>query len=277
MARLIIFTDLDGTLIREEDYSFTDALPALEEIGRQKIPLVISSSKTRSEIEVYRERLNNRDPFIAENGGGIFIPEGYFTQEILGEYNPVKIEGYQAIMLGVSYKELRAVIEELRAKAYRIKGFGDLSVDEIAEITGLNSYEARLAKKREFDEVFILEEDDMQRKEEIFRFIKEKGYEYTKGRFYHIMGRTDKGKAVRLLIDLYKQTFGDIITVAIGDSMNDLPMLLEVQYPFIVRKSDGSYDKVFEEYPYIRRADGIGPEGWNRAVLDLIRSKISTS
>ncbi len=271
MARLVIFTDLDGTLISEEDYSFADALPALEEIRRQKVPLIISSSKTRSEIEMYRERLNNRDPFIAENGGGIFIPEGYFTQEILRDYNPVKIGEYQAIILGVPYRELRAVIEELRARACRIKGFGDLNVDEISEITGLNSYEAQLAKKREFDEVFILEEDDIQKKEEIFRFIKEKGYEYTKGKFYHIMGRTDKGKAVRLLIDLYKRTFGDIITVAIGDSMNDLPMLLEVQYPYIVRKSDGSYDKVFEGFPYIRRVDGIGPEGWNRAVLELIK------
>jgi mannosyl-3-phosphoglycerate phosphatase len=273
MEKLIIFTDLDGTLIREEDYSYSEAIPALEEIKKRNIPLIITSSKTRPEIEIYRKRLNNKDPFIVENGGGIFIPEGYFAKEILKEHNPVKIEDYQAIILGIPYKELRVVIEELRARAYRIKGFGNLSVDEISEITGLSNYEAQLAKKREFDEVFILEEDDEQRKGEIFEFIREKGYECTKGKFYHIMGRTDKGKAVRLLIDLYKRTFGDVVTVAIGDSMNDLPMLREVQYPCIVRKSDGCYDSAFEEYPSVRRIDGIGPEGWNRAVLELLKER----
>ena len=76
--RMIIITDLDGTLLHHRTYSFEEAKPALDLVRRQGIPLVICSSKTRAEIEVYRKRLDNNHPFISENGGGIYIPAGYF-------------------------------------------------------------------------------------------------------------------------------------------------------------------------------------------------------
>jgi len=47
---MVVFTDLDGTLLRHEDYSWLPAGPALAELRRRRIPLVIASSKTRAEI-----------------------------------------------------------------------------------------------------------------------------------------------------------------------------------------------------------------------------------
>ncbi len=55
--KLVIFTDLDGTLLDRDTYSFEPALPALRLIRQKDIPLVLSSSKTRAEIEFYRERI----------------------------------------------------------------------------------------------------------------------------------------------------------------------------------------------------------------------------
>ena len=78
MKKLIIFTDLDGTLLDHKTYSFENAFEALQAIKEKNIPLIICSSKTRSEIEYYREKLSNNHPFVSENGGGIFLPEGYF-------------------------------------------------------------------------------------------------------------------------------------------------------------------------------------------------------
>ena len=52
MARIVIFTDLDGTLLHPKSYSFDAALPALNLIKEKKIPLVLCSSKTKAEIEV---------------------------------------------------------------------------------------------------------------------------------------------------------------------------------------------------------------------------------
>ncbi|MGH7828798.1 MAG: HAD hydrolase family protein, partial [Candidatus Binatia bacterium] len=47
---LIIITDLDGTLLDESTYSFQASLPAIQRVTSQGIPLILCSSKTRSEI-----------------------------------------------------------------------------------------------------------------------------------------------------------------------------------------------------------------------------------
>jgi mannosyl-3-phosphoglycerate phosphatase len=82
MNKVIIFTDLDGTLLDYDTYSFEKALPALQLLRERDIPLIISSSKTAKEVVFYREQLENDHPFISENGGGIFIPKDYFKSEI---------------------------------------------------------------------------------------------------------------------------------------------------------------------------------------------------
>jgi HAD superfamily hydrolase (TIGR01484 family) len=79
--QLIIFTDLDGTLL-DSDYSFRKALPALKMIKAEAVPLVLCSSKTKMEIEQIRKKMTNSYPFISENGGGIYVPKGYFEFQI---------------------------------------------------------------------------------------------------------------------------------------------------------------------------------------------------
>ncbi len=126
-----------------------------------------------------------------------------------------------------------------------------------------------MAKKRDFDEPFIFDGGENE-KEKLFESIKAKGFNFTEGRFYHIIGNSDKGKAVSLLINLYKKYYDEIITIAIGDNTNDIPMFEKVDYPVLVKKPDGSYDSKID-IPKIIKADGIGPEGWNKAVSDLLR------
>ena len=73
-TRILIYTDLDGTLLDHHTYSFQKALPALAEIKKRSVPLILCSSKTKGEIEEYQKKLKVRHPFISENGGAIFIP-----------------------------------------------------------------------------------------------------------------------------------------------------------------------------------------------------------
>ena len=75
MPNFVIFSDLDGTLLDHNTYSFDAAKQALESIEDKEIPLILCTSKTRGEIEYYRELINNKHPFISENGGGIYIPD----------------------------------------------------------------------------------------------------------------------------------------------------------------------------------------------------------
>ncbi|HLB03155.1 MAG TPA: HAD hydrolase family protein, partial [Nitrospiria bacterium] len=77
-SSIVIFTDLDGTLLDAATYSWKAAQPALELIKQRAIPLILCSSKNRAEIAAVRRQLDDHDPFISENGGGIFIPDDYF-------------------------------------------------------------------------------------------------------------------------------------------------------------------------------------------------------
>ena len=48
--RLIIFSDLDGTLLDHNNYDWSAAKPAMERLSASDIPVVLNSSKTISEI-----------------------------------------------------------------------------------------------------------------------------------------------------------------------------------------------------------------------------------
>ncbi len=266
MSRLVIFTDLDGTLLDPFSYSFEKASPAIAVLKEKNIPLVISSSKTKNEILFYREKLVNTDPFISENGGGIFIPKGYFGDTLtLPGIHIIEENLFHVVTLGASYEDLRKALKELREEGFRVQGFGDMSAAEVAEITGLSREESVMAKERYFDEPFLFQgtASDAQ---ELLQSVKAKGFAMTMGNFFHILGNSDKGKAVSILTELYRKHLGDIVTLAIGDNPNDIPMLEKVDYPVIVQLPDGSHDQRIS-LPGLMKAEGIGPVGWNKSVF----------
>jgi mannosyl-3-phosphoglycerate phosphatase len=265
----LVFTDLDGTLLDYRSYSFEAATPALQFISSKNIPLIICTSKTRAEIELYRRLLANHAPFVSENGGGIFIPDSYFSYDF--DYDK-EVDGYIVIEPGTPHKILIELLNSIKKDTgVNLKGISDMTIDELSEVSGLNKEQAGLARKREYDEPFIIygDEGDKERvKEEITR----RGFRHTEGGiFQHIMGENDKGKAVRVLIDLFRIKLSEPKTIGIGDSLNDLPMLEAVDIPILVQKPGGGYDSRIK-LDNLVFAQGIGPEGWNRAVLNLLEN-----
>jgi mannosyl-3-phosphoglycerate phosphatase len=270
--QLIIFTDLDGTLLDASTYSFEQAAEALALVSECRIPLIICSSKTRTEIEHYRLLLKNDHPFISENGGGIFIPKGNTSLKVYkGRIIIEEIDDYRTILLGASYKALRDGIIAMRTKGFDVKGFGDMTADEVSQVTGLSLEESAMARQREFDEPFLFTGPEDMRKA-LFEYIHELGFNFTQGAFFHLLGDSDKGKAVSILADLYAEQFEDIYTVAVGDSPNDLPMLRNVDIPVIVKKKNGVYDPSIN-LPNLIRADGVGPEGWNKVITQIVKNR----
>ena len=75
---LLVFTDLDGTLLDHDDYGFAPALPALERLRAAAVPLIPTTSKTLAETARLSRALGNGHPCIVENGSAICVPEGYF-------------------------------------------------------------------------------------------------------------------------------------------------------------------------------------------------------
>ncbi len=271
MPRIIIFTDLDGSLLDATTYSFDAAKAALSVIQRLGAALILVSSKTRAEMEPLRLRLNYFHPFIVENGGALCIPKGYFPFPI---DDSTANREYEVVAIGESYGTLRAALKQIGQElGSRLQGFGDLSVEEVARLTGLSSADAVLATQREYDEPFVVVGDEIA-PSRLLKATEARGLQCTRGgRFYHLMGSNDKGIASQRLMGWYRRlTQHDgqgLITIGIGDSLNDLPMLAVVDYPILVQKQDFSYDPDVQ-LPHLIRADGVGPVGWNRSLMDLL-------
>ncbi len=266
--KLVIFTDLDGTLLDRKTYSFEPAQPALLLIRQKGFPLVLSSSKTRAEIEFYRRKLENGHPFISENGGAVFVPKVYFSFQF--PYDR-ETDLFFVLELGIFYPRIIEVLELIKKETgILIKGFSDLTEKEISSLCGLDIKEAVLAKKREYDEPFIIEGGEKE-VELVKEKIEEKGMNYAwGGRFHHILGKNDKGKAVEILKEFYENQFFSIFTIGIGDSLNDLPMLSVVDRPVFLKGEDSLSPDVLLPIQNLAIINGTGPQAWNEVILNIV-------
>lgn len=264
--RKVVFTDLDGTLLDRLSYSYDQTLEAISLLHNKRIPIVFCSAKTRAEQEAYRQELSIKDPFIVENGGAIFVPRDYFPFR----FNHHKTANdYLVIELGISHQRVREVLKRIQAEVgCHIKCFEDMSAEEIAKDTGLNLRFAALAKQREYDETFKIE-DTQEKTKAVLDKIEEAGLTYSHGgRYYSAMAGNDKGKATRILIELFGRKLAKIETIGIGDSQNDVSMLKAVDMPVLVQKAESLWEEVNLANMY--KVEAVGPQGWSRAIHELI-------
>lgn len=259
---LVIFSDLDGTLLDHHTYSHQPALPALDELKRRGVPLVLCSSKTRAEMIPLHTELGLDAPIITENGGGVFAPESNPVAK--GDAWREAGEGWRVLEIGLPIAELRQRMAAFKGRL-GIKGFGDLSDREVAKLTGLSKEQAAKARKREFNEPLLPPADDEAGKA-LNEAAEEAGLQLTQGgRFWHLLGGGDKGKAVRLLSVLYAKHDPELTTMALGDAPNDLSMFQAVERPVLVAKPGGGHAQV--ELEGLLLEPLAGPAGFNHAVL----------
>ena len=121
----IFITDLDGTLLDHHTYDYSPAWPALHRLKKEHAPLILSTSKTAAEIIPFRLEIDNHDPFIVENGGGIFIPEGYFSSI---ELETREVGRFLVISHAPAYTQLQESLAQL-AERHNVK------VESFAEMT----------------------------------------------------------------------------------------------------------------------------------------------
>ena len=218
-------------------------------------------------MELLRSRLDNDDPFIVENGGGIFFPrdyEGFTIPEAMG------ISAYKSIMLGVPYAKIRHFIETIRP-TIALEGFGDWGIPELMERTGLSLEAAILAKEREFTEPFDLKE--RARLEELTHAAAHEGISITQGgRFLHFIGEgSDKGTAVNIIKSIFSANWKtNIFSIGLGDSLNDVTMLGQVDIPVLIPHEDKSFEDI--ELPGIIRAQFPGSLGWNASLTEILHT-----
>lgn len=252
----VLFTDLDGTLLDASTYSFDPARPALEALRRAGVPVVVATSKTRAEMRPILRSLGLDGPTIVENGGAILEKDGAVVP--LGPSAAKLLRGY-------------ALLKE-RAKG-ALRGFHEMSDAEVAAETGLSIDESSRARRREFDLPFAIL-DSKELGPMLAREAKKLGMSISRGgRFHHLHGPSDKGKALRVVMRRWRGRRA----AAIGDSANDLPMLEAATVAYAVQARDGQHDPdLVTGVPRLRLIDRPGPEGWAIAV-DQLLGKMSHS
>lgn len=271
--QIVLYSDLDGTFLDHQSYSFQESWPALKLAQANGVPVVFCSSKTSAEMEAVRRETGTKDPFVVENGGAIYVPADFFKFKLGGS---LKRDGFQIIELGTSYDVLVNALAQLAKElGLCIRGFHGMTAEAVAAECGLTLDQALLARLREYDEPFLLESASAEGLERLSVRARQLGLRVTRGgRFFHLAGDNDKGHAVRVLNDFFQRQRGEHHTVGLGDSLNDLPMLQAVDSPILVQRPDRSYDSdVVRELPGVCLADGVGPIGWNNAVAEILREK----
>lgn len=266
--RLLVATDLDASLLDEQTYSWAEARPALDELRRREALLVLASSKTQAEMEPLARALDFRSPLIVENGGALVVPPGVLRRDPAGAERRA---GHWRVELGQRRGPLAAALADIAAeRGARAIGFASLDASELARLTGLSRAAAALALAREYDEPFLLA--DPARLEEMVAAAERRGLRVTAGgRFLHLTGRTDKGRALRVLFDLLRADGQSFTSVALGDSPNDEELLMGADHAIIVPRASGPDPELVGSLPRATVAPAPGPSGWNQAVLAALR------
>jgi predicted mannosyl-3-phosphoglycerate phosphatase (HAD superfamily) len=245
-------------------------------LKEKNIPLILTSAKTRLEQNMVRKELGLSDPYVAENGGAVVIPKGYFSDSALRdiEYSQREIEEMEnegaytndekrrnlddpddsrthttkktskviIMELGESADSIRAKLSYIRKKYdINFKGVADFSIEELSNLVSISKEQAKRMAKRDYGETIL----QIQRKDfsRFFKYVKAEGMKVIYGgRFFDVTIGTDKGLAVGLLKRLFNNKLHDDVTFfGIGDSTNDVPMLNLMDVPILVQRPNSSW------------------------------------
>jgi mannosyl-3-phosphoglycerate phosphatase len=265
MKGLLVVTDLDGALLDEATYDLAPAAEALERLQAEGVPLVLASSKTRAEMEALAASLPGGRPLalIVENGGAVVRSNGV---------------GPAMTTLGTPHALLTRSLDEIASETDAdLTGFSSLSPREIERLTGLTAEEVSRGRRREFDEPFLIAEGGDVAK--VAAAAHRRGLRVSRGgRFLHLTGATDKGRAFRVLLGQLAAEGCLFTTLGLGDAPNDLPLLEAVDEPVVIPRPGGRADEVLARaLPHARIAPAPGPVGWNAAVLARLDGRLEAA
>ncbi|QDE30486.1 HAD-IIB family hydrolase [Shewanella polaris] len=269
-TRPLIFTDIDGTLLDHFDYSFSHAIEVIEALNERQIPIIANTSKTFAEMTKLQQTVGFNSPFISENGAVIYIPIGYFAQQPEDTFT----QGYYWVKEFSQPREywLKLLNEQAQAFKNDFVGFSSLSVEELCELTDLSPDNAKLALVRHYAEPLLWKGDETSKQAFIKLMTSVGAHTLQGGRFLHVGGDTDKGKAMKWLADVYTKQYGTpVTTVALGDSGNDNAMLEAADIAIQIKSPTHEFPTLTTNKKTIKSTE-YGPKGWAECINKTLLS-----
>ena len=223
-SKIWIVSDVDGTLM-DHYYDLTPAKETINWLQSLGIPVILCTSKTKSEVKIIREDLKLKDPYIVENGGAIY-----------GEYS----DGQEwEIILGKSYFILEEILNNISEHInFKLIPLNTLSDAEATNLTGLKGESLILMRDRHWSMPFLNPPDifdkDLKRLCEIYDVDIFKG-----NRMSHLLSKnSNKGLAIKKLLNENKKLNVEII--GLGDSPNDFPLLINSDHKIVISGIKGA-------------------------------------
>ena len=255
-SNLWIVSDVDGTLM-DHTYDLSPAKETIKTLKELSIPVILCTSKTAAEVNVIREELNLTDPYIVENGAAIY-------GEALTKVNGEIILGERYIVLE---KILNCISKEIN---YELVPLNNLSDREATKLTGLRGNSLTLMRDRHWSMPFLNPPNFLENKINVcckkYKVVIFKG-----NRMSHLLShKSDKGKAINELKKYSKRN--NIKIVGLGDSPNDLPLLVNSNIRIVIPGEDGPNLNLLEKlknYKYTL-ADEPNGYGWKFEINKLI-------
>ena len=257
---LWVVSDVDGTLM-DHSYDLTPAKETIESLQELSIPVILCTSKTAAEVKVIRKELNLTDPYIVENGAAIY---GESLNKVNGE-----------IILGEKYEILENILGIISNEInYDLIPLNNISDHEATELTGLKGHSLELMRDRHWSMAFL--NPPVSKEDEINIICKRFNVEIFKGnRMSHMLSiNSNKGKAIN---DLKKYTNNqNIEIIGLGDSPNDLPLLLNSDYKIVIPSPKGPNLELLKklnnhEFTVASYPNGYG---WRSEINNLINKLV---
>ena len=257
-----IVSDVDGTLM-DHFYDLTPAKETINWLQRLGVPVILCTSKTKSEVKIIRDDLNLKDPYIVENGGAIY-----------GEYPNGK---EWEIILGKSYSKLEKILNNLSENInFKLRPLNSLSDDEATKLTGLEGECLNLMRDRHWSMPFLNPpqtfDEDLKRLCQIYDVDIFRG-----NRMSHLLSKnSNKGLAIKKLLN--KNNNLNVEIIGLGDSPNDLPLLLNSDYKVVISGIKGTNHILINQLKGTEFSISEKPHGhgWKDEVFKLIKMLLNT-